>query len=368
MKIGVDIKALRHPQAGIGRYIVHLLNALQKIDFENEYILFSPVKVNYPIKNPRWKMVVCPSKIKLPGILWQQVTLPKFVKKEDLDVFWGPEQTTILCPVPGVKKITTVYDFVYKRYAKTMRWSVRCIQKWFGKQSLFSSDRLVCISDFTAKEMQFFYPKLPAYKTGIVSCGYFAEDTSSPLVEREPFLLFVGSLEPRKNLIRLIHALELLHKKGIDIPLYLTGPSGWKNLKINTLLQTSPIQKNITHLGYVSNEKLKDLYRRCSALIFPSLYEGFGLPVLEALAFNTPVLTSSDSVMEEIAGSSANYFNAKSEISIAEVIERFWLSKALVTFTEEQEKVRFQVLKKYTWENAALEMLNQILLSKRIKS
>lgn len=367
MKIGVDIKALRHPQAGIGRYITQLLDAIQKTDLKNEFILFSPVPINYLIKNPRWKTIICPGKIKLPGILWQQLVLPYFVKKENLDVFWGPEQTTFLLPISKVKKITTIYDFVYKRYAKTMRWSVRHIQKWFGEKSLFSSDRLVCISDFTAKEMQFFYPQIPPSKTGIVSCGYFAEETSSPLSEREPFLLFAGSLEPRKNLIKLIQALELLHEKGIDVPLYLTGPSGWKNLALNSILKNSPIKKSIIHLGYVSNKELKDLYRRCRALIFPSLYEGFGLPVLEALAFNTPVLTSSHSVMQEIAGPCAIYFDPKSKKSIAQAIENFWFSKALSTFTEEQEKVRMQILNKYTWENAALEMLNQILLSKRAK-
>jgi len=368
MRIGIDIKALRNHKAGIGRYITCLLNALQEQDLENEYVLFSPQEVAYEIKNSRWKKVVCQGRIKLPGILWQQITLPLALKKENLDLFWGPEQTLFLRPILGLKKVITIYDFVYKRYPQTMEKSVLWILNYFGTKSLLCSDQLVCISNFTAKEMNHFYPSIPLSKIGIVPCGFFTKEESYTPITREPFLLFVGSLEPRKNFVRLIKALEILNKKGIDIPLYLTGPSGWKNQDINQLLKSSPIQKNTTHLGYVSNEELKDLYQRCKALIFPSLYEGFGLPVLEALALKTPVLTSKDSVMEEIAGPCAIYFDSSSEKSIANTIESFWFSKTLTTFTKEQEEARIKILEKYTWENAASAMLSQFSLSKRAES
>lgn len=368
MRIGIDIKALRNHKAGIGRYITCLLNALQEQDLENEYILYSPQEVTYEIKNPRWKKVIIPSKIRLPGILWQQITLPSALKKENLDIFWGPEQTLFLRPILGIKKVITIYDFVYKKFPQTMEKSVLWILNYFGTKSLMCSDRLVCISDYTVKEMNHFYPNISLSKVGIVPCGFFTKEQSNTTITREPFLLFVGSLEPRKNLIRLIHALEILNKKGIDIPLYLTGPSGWKNQDVSQLLESSSIQKNISHLGYVSNEELKDLYQRCKALVFPSLYEGFGLPVLEALALKTPVFTSKGSVMEEIAGPCAIYFDSSSEKSIANTIESFWFSKSLTTFTQEQEEARVKILEKYTWENAASAMLTQFSLSKRAES
>lgn len=367
MRIGIDVKALRSQKAGIARYIIGLLQALQEIDSENEYVLFSPQSIDLTIKNPRWKMVICPGIIRLPGILWQQLILPFAVKKENLDLFWGPEQTLFLCPIPGVKKILTIHDFVYKRYPQTMQKSVLCIQHFFGNLSLFLANRIICVSDFTTKELIHFFPRIPQSKIGIASCGYL-DDKTSPSIQREPFLLFVGSIEPRKNLIRLIKALEILHQRKIDIPLYLTGPSGWKNLELKTLLALSPIQKNVTHLGFVSNEKLKELYLQCKALIFPSMYEGFGIPILEALALKTPILTSKNSVMEEIAGPCANYFDSSSEKSIAKAIESFWFSKSLTTFTIEQEEARLKILGRYTWNNAASAMLTHFSLSKRAES
>ena len=120
--------------------------------------------------------------------------------------------------------------------------------------------------------------------------------------KRENFLFFAGNLEPRKNLVRLIGALEILRRKhGMTIPLHLAGPAGWKNQSLQALIESSIIRKDIILLGYLSEENLKREYSSCKALVYSSLYEGFGLPVLEALSLDCMVLTSEGTVMQEVA-------------------------------------------------------------------
>ncbi len=172
---------------------------------------------------------------------------------------------------------------------------------------------------------------------------------------RESFLFFPGSTEPRKNLENLLLALEILARRGMNIPLYLSGPGGWKNKKFETLLSRSPVKDSVHILGFVDDDKLAELYRKCRALIFPSVYEGFGLPVLEAMAFSAPVLTSGNSVMEEIAEGYASYFDPNSPESIAETIETFWNASAEESV--EKEHLRRKILARYTWENTAREIL-----------
>ena len=357
MRIGIDIKCLRYNNSGIGRYLVQLLNALQEIDSENDYFLFSPQPIDYPLTNPRFK--ACPNpgnKLykKLPGILWQQNALPRLLEEYGIDIFWGPEQTIPLRKVK-CKKVVTVHDFVYRRYPETMRRTVRWINTHIGEKSIACSDIVAVNSEFTKQELQHFLPHYPMEKVRIVTCGVNSAPPPPP-AERKKQFLFVGSLEPRKNLKNLILALEKLADKGIHVPLYLTGPQGWKNSNENNLIQNSSIASDIHHLGFVSDEKLQELYSTSAAVIFPSLYEGFGLPVLEALKCRTPVLTSKDSVMESIAKECGIYFDAHNPDSIAAVIETF-LSKGEFEIPMSKKNVRVEILNKYQWRNSARLLL-----------
>ena len=326
MRIGIDIKCLRYNNSGIGRYLISLLDALQEIDNENEYFLFSPHAIDYPITNKNFKLCPYSGKFafqkKIPGILWQQLTLPRLLKQYQIDVFWGPEQTLPLGKSDR-KKVLTVHDFVYKRFPETMRKSVRWINNHIGESSIKEADVVAVNSDFTKSELLHYHPNMEHGKIAVVPCGINCVVTPLCANPQRKGLLFVGSLEPRKNFGNLVKALEILDKKGIQVTLTMTGPKGWKNSSENSLLQNSPVAKNIQHLGFVSDSELQNLYASSAAVIFPSVYEGFGLPVLEALNYKTPVLTTKGSVMEEIAGDCGIYFDANSPESIAQTIEAF---------------------------------------------
>lgn len=366
MRIGIDIKCLRYNNSGIGRYLIQLLNALQEIDTKNEYFLFSPQPINYPITNPRFK--ACPNPgsrffKRLPGIIWQQKVLPRLLDENRIDLFWGPEQTIPLRKTK-CKKVLTVHDFVYRRYPETMRRSVRWINTHIGEKSIRCADFIAVDSDFTRQELQHFLPDFPMEKVKVIACG-INNALPPPPAERKKQFLFVGSLEPRKNLKNLIVALEKLADKGIHVPLYLTGPKGWNNSSENNLIQNSSIASDIHHLGFVSDEKLQELYSTSAAVIFPSFYEGFGLPVLEALKCRTPVLTSKDSVMESIAKGCGIYFDAHNSDSIADAIESF-LNKGEFEIPMDKEEERIEILNQYQWGNSArllLQAFNQLVPS-----
>ena len=358
MRIGIDIKCLRYNNSGIGRYLYSLLDALQQIDNENEYFLFSPHAIEYPIKNKNFKLCPYSGKFafqkKLPGILWQQLTLPRLLKQYQIDVFWGPEQTLPLGK-SDCKKILTVHDFVYKRYPETMRKSVRWINNHIGEKSILEANVVAVNSDFTKAELLHFHPSIALDKIAVVPCGINCVVTPLCANPQRKGLLFVGSLEPRKNFGNLVKALEILDKKGIQVTLTMTGPKGWKNSSENSLLQNSPVAKNIQHFGFVSDDDLKNLYANSAAVIFPSVYEGFGLPVLEALNYKTPVLTTKGSVMEEIAGDCGIYFDAQNPESIAQTIEAFLNGPQ--DFLRDKEDKRKAILEKYQWKNSAKQLV-----------
>jgi len=355
MRIGIDVKLLRTNSAGIKVYLESLLNELQKLDHKNEYVLFSPAPVSYELFAPNFSYAIF--RTHLPGILWQQYELPKLAKKQKIDVFWGPEQTLFLRRPKGIQKVLTVHDFVYRRYPKTMQRSVRAITGYYGTRSLSKSDAIVCISKFTAAELQRFYPSIPKQRISVIPNGIVHENTVKKISSKKDFLFFSGSMEPRKNLRRLLKALEILAQKGIRIPLKIAGPTGWHNKAFRELLGKSPIRDSVEILGFVSAKELQDLYKNCKGFVFPTLYEGFGLPALEALQNGARVLTSKNSPMQEFLGTLGIYFDPENTESIASAIETLYRNPERISYSEKENEKRLEILKRYSWERAAKKMI-----------
>jgi len=356
MNIGVDIKAFKDvstktSRTGISRYITCILDELQEIDKGNDYYLMECVPSDYTPVNPRWKKISHDGK--MLGTLWLQTVVPKLMKKHGIDVFWAPEQIGPVFGVPrGVKVVTTIHDFTFLRYPQTCRTSVLWIQKLLTTPTIKKSAALVPVSDYIKKELLDLYPRINETRKIIrtVGNGVNERNVKIPDVKRENFLFFPGNMEPRKNLSKLIKALEIVKASGVEIDLQICGPSGWKNTDLRKLLESSPIKHQVKHLGYLSDADLSNRYLTCAAVVFPSVYEGFGLPVLEALNLNTPVLTSKGTVMEEIAGQNALYFDPYDERSIAETIIDFLKTGGPV--------INRKSLDKYTWRRSAEELLD----------
>jgi glycosyltransferase involved in cell wall biosynthesis len=356
MNIGIDIKALYKGQAGIAAYIRNTLDKLQETDVSNRYFLFEKEPSSYKITNPCFNKVLIPSK--LPGTLWLMFILPFHLKKYSIDVFWGPEQLVpCVFKSPGVRMASTVLDLTFLHYPETMQTTNFLINKLFLLRSIRRSDKILTISNFIKNDICESYPnEVTADKVVVTYPGrpeWGAADTAP--VKRGEHLLFVGSFEPRKNLSNLLKALCILKDgKNKDVSLHVVGPAGWKNDAIHHVIRANNLGTQISFIGYCGEKELAREYAFCKAFIYPSLYEGFGLPVLEALAANTLVLSSLGTVMDEIAGGCFVPFDPENPQDIAETIFAVYQPGFN---TAAYMKGAQEVLARYSWKSTAEKTL-----------
>jgi glycosyltransferase involved in cell wall biosynthesis len=355
MRIGIDIKALSNNSTGIARYLKETLDALQLIDKSNDFFLFECRQSGYGLKNPRWEKLTTPWL--LPGIIWQQFILPFILHNKKISVFFAPEQ---ICPVffmKRIKIITTVHDCVEVHFPKTSKWSVRLITKLLLRRTYQQSHYIVTVSDFIRNDLLANYRNTisPKKTISLPNGRPTWQYPKNQYLSRDQFLFFAGSFEPRKNLINLIKAIELLLEKNIPIDLFRAGPPGWKNKSDLRYFSTSQVNKHIHNVGFCDEQRLINYYVTCKAFIYPSLYEGFGLPILEALSLDCLILTSKGTVMEEIAGPAAIYFDPLDPVDIAEKIEAVY-SKSFDRNT--YLRYKGDILKKYSWENNGQKLVD----------
>jgi len=311
MHIGIDARVLDRPITGTGRYLLNILKELPKQDNENKYYLFSgsDLKVDkkfYTVIN--YKKTIIPYKLYSP--YYFNVVLPKLLKDYAIDVLFSPN---ILCPIvklPGVKRVSVIHDaipwvypnyypFFYKRY-------LSCLVP----KSLSVSDFVVTVSEHSKKDLieKFNLPGdiiRVVYNTASEKFKPFTKDNlqsndSFPHVQLpEKYLLYVGVVEPRKNVNGLIKIFDTLCERGSKLDLVIIGKPGYDNQPI---MQEIEKRKRITFIPYLNDEPLVYTFNKAFAFIFPSYYEGFGIPPLEAMQCGIPVLSSNASSLEEVVG------------------------------------------------------------------
>jgi glycosyltransferase involved in cell wall biosynthesis len=356
MNIGIDIKALARGKAGIAAYIRNTLDKLQELDATNRYFLFEKSHSAYKVTNPGFQKVLVPSR--LPGTLWLMLVLPFHLKKYSLDVFWGPEQI-IPCvfKTPGVRMVSTILDLTLLHYPETMQTTNFLINKLFLKRSIRRSAKILTISNYIKRDICESFPRDAVEENVVVTYPGKPEGAAAGIaaVDRGEHLLFVGNLEPRKNLAGLLAALCILKdEKNKAVSLRIVGPPGWKNDAIHRIIKANNLGGQVSFKGYCSEEELAREYASCKAFVYPSLYEGFGLPVLEALAAHTLVLSSGGTVMDEIAGGCFVPFDPKIPQDIAEKI----LMVCQPGFSSAPYmKNAPQVLARYSWKSTAQKTL-----------
>ena len=264
---------------------------------------------------------------------------------------------------PGVKGkvVTIVYDMVYKVYPETMSRKTRLMLNLSMERSCRRADAIITISEFSKTEI-IKYLGVPPKKITVMPCGVdfrkFRPDydiadinkAKSKYGTTEDYFLYLGTLEPRKNIERLIEAYCLLKKRRGDIPkLVIAGKKGWLYDTIFTKVNILELGNDVIFTGYVDEIDAPVLMKGAVAFVFPSLYEGFGLPPLEAMACGTPVITSDTASMPEVAGDAAIMVDPYSVESISQAMERLLLDHNL----------RLQLIKKglerasmFTWDRA----------------
>lgn len=359
MKIGVDGRMLCGPANGIKRFISEVGNKLNGLHCN--IIFYTPQKIEniYDLnlkfdKNFEFKS-------KSSQQIWAQTILPALAVRDKVDLFWGPAHRLPYFLPKNIIQILTIHDLVWMHQPSTMQISNRILEQLFMPRSINQADKVVAISNSTGRDLLERFPSI-GNKLSIIQLGAtsFSSLVDFDVLRRfginHKYILFVGTLEPRKNLTRLIEAyLSLPVQLLSQYELVVVGQNGWGNMEIKTYEKINPFYKNIKFLGYVSDKNLGALYKHAQFLAMPSLYEGYGLPIIEAMSMGVPVLTSNCSSMPEVAGDAGLFINPLSVESI-----RGGLKKLLIDH-ECRKILALKAIKnasKFSWGSSAQELLN----------
>lgn len=361
MNIGVDARPLTYQLTGIGIYLKHLLNTLQKIDNENNYYLISNGQINCVLGNPNWFKIEGRYKKKLVSTFWMQCQAPILSLKLRLDLFWGPRHNLPILLPHKTRTVVTIHDVVHRFYPSTMALPNLLVERLLMKWSVLKADRIITGSRSTASDIQKAY-RVDCDKIMTVRLGAPLLPTGGREYEVYPqkYFLFVGTLEPRKNFCRMFKAFELIEPERYGVHLVIVGGEGWKNKAFLKKIRLHPLNGHIHLKGYVDRNQLASFYGNALCVLFPSVYEGFGLPVLEAMSCGTPVITSNISSMPEVAGDAAFLVDPYDVDALVKAMHEILTNEKL---RKSLAKKGFRRVKKFSWERCArqtLEVFNMV--------
>lgn len=368
MRIGVDAKNLCGSLSGISRYVLNMVQALACNGVE--IMLFAPRNMTLAeFDHPNITLKADNFSGRLGGMFWSQFVLPERIRASDIDLFWGPAHRLPLFPL-GVPCVLTIHDLVWKRYPETMSALGLQGEKLLMPRAIGKADRIVCMSKFTAADVALEFPDASSRCQTIypgltrpVEANHAATQKS-----KQPFMLFVGTNEPRKNLESLLRAYaELNPMQKQKCHLRIIGASGWKQGHLKELANQLDISRFVHWSGFVDDAELEQSYKAAKFLVLPSLFEGFGLPIIEAQKYATPVLTSNVSAMPEVAGRGALFADPHDyqtiRAAMARLIDEPLLRADLGRRARENSN-------RFAWQNAAIEfeLLCKNLLIEKGKS
>lgn len=328
VRIGINIRSTAN-RGGIGRYTRRLMHALSAVDSENDYHLFLPGRYSYDSQGlgPNFNVISVPGP--LNRAIWENWNLHRAINRSKPDVFFCPDYTLpIGLSVPGV---ITVHDLTFMRHPGGLSRRARILYGRLFPPAARKAKLILADSEHTRNDIIELGLKDARYVRTVhlgVDEAFFGEiddktldDSLSRYGIGRGYLLFVGAIEERKNLRKLIAAYKLLKEQGANPPqLILAGP---KLDRADEILGEATGVTGVRHLGYVDDAHLPALYRGAAGFIYPSLYEGFGLPPLEAMAAGTPVAVSRLTSLPEVVGDCGIYIDHPESVeSIADGIKR----------------------------------------------
>ncbi len=325
LKVGVDARLLCLPPTGIGRYTAELCNHLCRRGLEVTCYLPGSLSAAYSLDH---RIRVRPGSCggEFAKILWSQTTLPKLAARDAVDLLWGASHRLPVRLRDTVSRVVTIHDVVWRQYPETMKKSTLWAERFFVPSAVHAADRIITDSRSTKTDLLEAFPRCRGKISVVYPGAGLDSDTSPDIAEclsclniKRPFFLFVGTLEPRKNLERLISAYGLLSPEMRQkAQMVIVGGQGWGGLELARWIGSRGLVDDVLLTGYVTDEQLSALYAAARFLAMPSLYEGFGFPVLEAMSRGTPALVSGVSSLPEICGDAAVVVDPLDEASIAQ--------------------------------------------------
>ncbi len=325
MIVGIDAKELAKGKAGIALYISSMLDWFHKLDDKNEYILFSSKDFEMKPNWTRCKKVIY--KKYTTGSIKVALGLKKSIEDNNVDVFWGPEHCIPL-NVKNIKKIVTIHDIAVVLHPEWGTNYNSILQRFLIAASLNVSDRVIAISNSTKNDLIKRYSidenKIKVIYNGDSQYNYGLRDYS---LEQEKeirdkysiqskYFFYCGTIEPRKNIISIVKAFEKYNDAlNNEYKLVISGGLGWKYEPIMECINQSKAADKIVITGYVTEEEKEYLYRNAEAFLFPSFYEGFGFPILEAMSVGSLVITAHNSSLIEVGGNEAFFVDKADNIN-----------------------------------------------------
>jgi len=347
MRIGIDVRTVRTNRAGIGIYTQCLVNALAGVREEEEFVLFGA-------PDTRWDLLpsgggFTPCVVPAQGVLWHMHAA--WLARE-VDVYHSPSSLFVPCLL-GRKAIVTVHDLV-----PFLMPEVSSAKTWWTHRAFGVTLRriagIVSVSHHTASDLRTLLPNLrtPVRVIHEAPRPGFVPGSAIP---EAPYFLSVGTLEPRKNLPTLLRAYARALRQDPDLPpLVLVGKLGWKNEEFQQLVADPIFEGRLRLLGYVSDEELYRWFCGAWAFLYPSKYEGFGLPVLEAMACGVPVVTTRNSSLPEVAGEAALMVEAADEAGLSECLLELRDAEVRADYARRG----LERAGHFSWERAARETLS----------
>jgi alpha-1,3-rhamnosyl/mannosyltransferase len=369
MNILINTIPLLSPLTGVGQYVFNLVNSLNRVDFENKYHYFYGTHISPEIRSGPSKVVTLARRASFKRII--PYRLKYSIRRFNINVLVSKRGITLFhetnfIPVMhfGVPEVSTVHDMTIVLFPeKHPVERVKLFEKRLSKD-IHDFKHIIVVSENTKRDLV----TLTGYPEERIKITYLGCNYRFRLLERESvktflgrrglpqkYILFVGTLEPRKNIEFLIRSYYGLEKRLRDeYPLLIAGPRGWYYDTIFKLVDDLDLKSSVRFLGYLPDEELPFLYNGASLFVYPSLYEGFGLPPLEAMACGCPVITSDTSSLPEVVGAGGVMVNPEDEDDL-----RVRMEEAL---TDEKTRIGMSEYglkraKRFSWEKCARETL-----------
>lgn len=361
LRIGVDIRPFYEPLTGVGWYLFYLLHELAQRD-DVEIFLFGDARVtDY---GPAFHAAL-PANARLCVFDLRGAPLGRFdrpmtagayvawIALTGCDVFLGANYfLPRLHSAVARRRVITIHDLTYKRFPELLQKETLANLERLMAREIAIADAVVCVSESTRRDLLHYYAVDPSRAVAIHS-GLGAPRDAEP-VEGLPerYILFVSTIEPRKNLATLLDAFEILRAGGgYDGALVVVGKVGWKSESLVPRLGAP----GVVHLDYLRAGQLVTVYRQAEAFVFPSIYEGFGFPLLEAMSYGVPSIAARSSSLPEIGGDAALYFDPANAPELASQLRRVLTDPAL---RAELTRRGLERARAFRWRDAAERTLD----------
>ena len=381
MKIGIDARSILNPEKGdaigVGHYTYQLIRHLLKNDTENEYVIFFDFRVRekdikkFTRQNVQIKFYPFSDYKKyLPGA-YNEILGTAILQKEKLDVLHAMSASDRIPTGYNGKTVVTFHDMAMFNIPQCLPAVKRMRDKTVAKLMAHKADKIIAVSEDLKNDVQKFLD-VSNEKISVIYSGlderFFEqsqEDSGKVLGKYDiskKYILFLGTLEPSKNIVRLLKAFSLFKQKQkqknsgrFDYQLVLAGKRGWLAQEYHQIIKDLGLVKDVVFTGYIIGDELVPLFRKSEFFVMPSLYEGFGMTVLEAFATETPAIVSRTASLPELAGDAAYFVNPA---STEEIVDAMMLFSEDSSLRDRYRSLGLAQAKKFDWDRCAKETLD----------